>query len=176
MKRPLLSFLSLLAVAILTANSAQAQEGFYFGVAGGGTAPVGDYSDAADFGWHGMAIIGYRPGGQLPAYFRLDGLYGENGAKVGSDNFKLAGGLANGVYEFGKSKARPYLVGGIGLFSVKLGSSSHTKFATGGGVGVTFPVGSDSKLFFEARYITVFTETFYTAFIPLTAGITFGVQ
>jgi hypothetical protein len=37
-------------------------------------------------------------------------------------------------------------------------------------------VGSDSKIFFEARYISVFTETFNTAFIPLTLGITFGVN
>ncbi|HSE69001.1 MAG TPA: outer membrane beta-barrel protein [Gemmatimonadales bacterium] len=176
MKHHLHSCIAVLAFTTIAARSAQAQEGFYFGVGGGGTAPVGDFSDGANFGWHGLAIIGYKPGAPSPASFRIDGLYGENDADVGSDKFKLAGGLANGVYEFGHSSARPYLVGGIGLFSVKIGSSSNTKFAAGGGAGVTFPVGSDSKIFFEARYISVFTENFNTAFIPLTAGITFGVQ
>lgn len=174
--RRLLSCLALLALATLGARSVQAQEGFYFGVGGGGTAPTGDYSDAANFGWHGLAIIGYKPGAPSPASFRIDGLYGENDADAGSDKFKLAGGMANGVYEFGHSKAHPYIVGGIGFFSVKLGSNSKTKFAAGGGAGVNFPVGSDSKIFFEARYISVFTETFNTSFIPLTAGITFGVN
>lgn len=176
MKRHLLSCLALLAFVTLPARSAQAQEGFYFGVGGGGTAPVGDYSNAANFGWHGLAIIGYKPGAPSPASFRIDGFYGENDADGTSDKFKLAGGLANGVYEFGHSKARAYLVGGIGVFGVKIGSSSKTKFSAGGGAGVNFPVGSDSKIFFEARYISVFTENVNTAFIPLTAGITFGVQ
>jgi hypothetical protein len=176
MKRHLLSGLALVALMSVGARSAHAQEGFYFGVGGGGIAPAGDYSDAASFGWHGLAIIGYHPGAGAPASFRIDGLYGENDFESGSGKFKLAGGLASGVYEFGASKARPYLVGGIGLFSVKAGSSSETKFAAGGGAGVSLPVGSDSKVFFEARYVSVFTETFNTAFIPLTVGITFGVQ
>lgn len=176
MKRHLLSCLAVLAIAALVTRPARAQEGLYFGVGGGGTAPVGDFSNGASFGWHGLAIIGYKPGAPSPASFRIDGLYGENDAEAGSDKFKLAGGLANGVYEFGHSKARAYLVGGIGLFSVKIGSNSNTKFAAGGGAGVNFPVGSDSKIFFEARYISVFTENVNTAFIPLTAGITFGVQ
>jgi hypothetical protein len=176
MKRDLLSGLALLALLSVGVRSAYAQEGVYFGVAGGGTEPVGDYSDAANFGWHGMAIIGYRPGAHSPSSFRIDGLYGENDFDAGSGKFKLAGGLANGVYEFGSGKAKAYLVGGIGVFSVKAGSSSSTKFSAGGGAGVAIPVGSDSRVFFEARYISVFTDTFNTAFIPLTLGITFGVN
>jgi hypothetical protein len=135
MKRHLLSGLALLALFAVGARSAQAQEGFYFGVGGGGTEPVGDYSDAANFGWHGLAIIGYRPGPHTPSSFRIDGLYGENDFEAGGGKFKLAGGLANGVYEFGSGKAKAYLVGGIGVFSVKAGSSSSTKLA---GLGSTF--------------------------------------
>ena len=176
MKRHLLSGLALVALFAVGARSAQAQEGVYFGVAGGGTEPVGDFSDDASFGWHGMAIIGYRPGAHSPSSFRIDGLYGENDLEAGGGKTKLAGGLANGVYEFGSGKAKAYLVGGIGVFGIKAGSSSVTKFSAGGGAGVNFPVGSDSKIFFEARYISVFTEIHNTAFIPLTLGITFGVN
>ncbi len=176
MKRDLFSGLALLALLSVGARSAYAQEGVYFGVGGGGTEPVGDFSDEANFGWHGLAIIGYRPGAHSPSSFRIDGLYGENDFEAGSGKTKLAGGLANGVYEFGSGKAKAYLVGGIGVFSVKAGSSSVTKFSAGGGAGIALPVGSDSRVFFEARYISVFTETHNTAFIPLTLGITFGVN
>ena len=75
-----------------------------------------------------------------------------------------------------------HLLSGLALLALAVGAHSAQAQegvyfgVAGGGAGVNFPVGSDSKIFFEARYISVFTETFNTAFIPLTLGITFGVN
>lgn len=184
MKRNAFSCLALAALLTLGAQAAEAQQGFLFGVGGGATQPLGDFNDAAKIGWHGLAIIGYNSASS-PIGLRVDGFYGENKFDGANGKTKLAGGLANGVYQFGSSaSARPYIIGGIGAFNVKGTASaggitvtgSETKFAAAGGLGVAFPVGSDSKIFLEGRFVNVFTSNSSTNFIPVTVGITFGVQ
>jgi opacity protein-like surface antigen len=176
MKRNGLAGLVLAALVFTGATAAQAQQGFLFGVGGGATVPLGDFNIDAKLGWHGLAIVGYNSA-TSPLGFRLDGLYGENKLDGSNGKTKLAGGLANGVYEFGGGGgARPYLIGGAGVFNVKVPAGSQTKFALGGGLGLAFPIGSDSRFFVEGRYVNVFTSNINTSFIPFTAGITFGVQ
>ena len=89
------------------------------------------------------------------------------------------------VYHFrGSSEdAKGYLLGGIGVYNVKLAvtsgnttaDTSETKFAWNVGAGLTLPVGG-AALFLEARYFDI-AKAFDAAkvtFIPITAGVRFG--
>ncbi len=171
-------------VAILFAFGAARAEaqGITFGVGGGLTMPSGDFNTAAKMGWHGLGHIGFStPAG---VGFRGDFFYGENKFDGISGKAKLAGGLGNITYAFGSAPGiKPYVIGGIGFFNVKFGgtgggvsfSGSESKFAFGGGAGLKFKAGSDSNFFVEGRYISVQTSGSSTGFIPITAGISFGM-
>lgn len=184
MTRNIFPSLAVAALISLGAHTAEAQQGLMFGVGGGATIPLGNFDDVAKTGWHGMAVVGYNSPSS-PVGFRVDGLYGENDFDASGGKTKLAGGLASAIYAFSTGgKARPYLIGGAGLFNVKASvnvggntvEDSETKFAAGGGLGLAFPIGSDSRLFLEGRYVSVFTDTRSTSFIPLTVGVTFGIK
>lgn len=169
-----------LALAIsTTAASAQVA----IGVGGGVTIPTGDFKDFFKTGWHGLANVGY----DLPSGLgvRGDFYYGENKTKSNvtpSGKIKLAGGLGNVLYSFKTpGTVHPYILGSVGFFNVKAdagasGSASETKIAYGGGAGIKFKVGSDASLFVEGRYLSVNTSGSNTNFIPISAGVSFGLK
>ena len=176
MKRSVPAVIALFVLAI-GASPAQAQS-VNFGVGGGLTIPIGDFGDVAKTGWHGLGIIGYQL--QSGIGLRGDFYYGQNNSDPSGAKFKLAGGLGNVTYSFsGKSSVTPYVIGSIGYFNFKAegggGSTSESKIAFGGGGGIKFKAGSDSQFFVEGRYITINTSGSNANFIPITAGITFGM-
>jgi opacity protein-like surface antigen len=177
MKRILTSVVAAGLALAVSAHGAQAQS-INFGVGGGLTIPTGDFKTGFKTGWHGIANIGYSmPGG---IGLRGDFYYGQNNLKsaLGSGKVKLAGGLANLTYSFGgAAMVHPYLIGGAGMFNAKAdpGGASSTKFAWAAGGGLKFKAGTDSNIFVEGRYVSVSTSGSKTNFIPVSAGISFGI-
>ena len=183
MKRVLLGVLalgmsSLAGVANLQSQSAR------FGVGGGATVPIGDYKNLDKAGWHalGMVLVELP---LSPVAIRVDGMYGQTTHKrplLGKT--KLGGGTANAVLRLGPPAplVKPYLVAGVGFYNVKIeftgagpSSSSESKFAFGGGVGISFGLAA-AHGFVEARFLSVQTSGSATNFIPITAGVTFGAK
>lgn len=170
---------ALAAAAALALSTTAAQAQVAIGVGGGLTIPVGDFSDAAKTGWHGLANVGY----ELPSGLgvRGDFYYGQNKLKGGGDfKAKLAGGLGNVSYSFQSAGAvKPYVLGSVGFFNAKSdapGSDSETKIAFGGGAGIKFKAGSDASIFAEGRYLTINTSDSNTNIIPITVGVSFGLK
>ncbi len=184
---------SLVATGTAVTQGTRAQ----FGVGASLTVPTGDYhADAAGdgfkVGWQTMALLDVRPSGS-PVGFRVDAAYGQNSGneKFNADvtaaagapttgRTRLLGGNADVTYHFRRAGGiRGYLLGGIGVCSVKLAltsvgataEGSETKFTWN--VGGGFVYGNDSTaLFVEARYVAISSfGRLKATFLPLTVGI-----
>src|SRR2546428_1541839 len=141
-----IGFLAVCYTALAGIAAAQAPS-VRFGLGGGAIVPVGDYEIADKIGWHrlGMVQLGLPA---VPVEIRVDGLYGRTTHKATSGipvpgSTKLYGGPAHLVYNVGpKMIARPYVLGGVGLYHVTVdvpgNTGDETKFAfcVGGGVAV----------------------------------------
>jgi hypothetical protein len=187
------------AGALLIAATAQAQgtsgstsgRPFKLGGVLGATVPLGDFSDGADLGFHFGGLIEYKPQ-SVPVNLRGEITYHRNGLKsdyfAGSGfpnsdgNFSMINFIGNAVIPFGDaaSTARPYVIGGLGLYRLKASASfsgvdvstTDTKFGINVGGGFTFNL-SGFETFVEARFHSVFTENSNTNFIPLSFGFRF---
>jgi opacity protein-like surface antigen len=118
----------------------------------------------------------------------VDAFYTRFGLDGGVDGHsRMIGGTANAVFAFpGASLARPYLLGGVGVYNGKttvagLGSTeSQTKLGFNAGAGFDFGLGK-AKLYAEARFHAIMkgvtdgtTGAEKTAYmIPLTVGVRF---
>jgi opacity protein-like surface antigen len=163
---------------MLSAQAAHAQA-MSFGVGGGVVIPNGTLSDGLSTGWSGTALMRLQPpaspiGLQVDAFYTRFGLDGVDG------HSRMIGGTANAVYAFpGVSAAKPYLIGGLGLYNGKttvtgLGSSdSQTKFGINAGAGFNIQA-SGVGVFVEGRFHNVFVTGSDFHFIPITAGVRFG--
>jgi len=117
--------------------------------------------------------------------------YHRNGLKddfFGSDfgsidgNFSQIDFVGNAVMPFGDaaSTARPYVIGGLGLYRLKASaeyegidiSDTQTKFGLNFGAGLTFNL-SGFETFVETRFHSVFAEDSNMNFIPLSFGFKF---
>jgi hypothetical protein len=173
-----------LAVA-LCAGTAQAQ-GLSFGLGGGAVIPTGSMADLNSTGWSAMAVARLKPP-VAPLGLQVDAFYTRLGLEGGVDGHsRIIGGTANAVFAFPGGPARPYLLGGVGVYNGQtsidgLGSSeSQTKFGLNAGAGFDFGLGKAS-LFADARFHAILkggvdSETLEetTAFmIPVTVGLRF---
>jgi opacity protein-like surface antigen len=187
------------AGALLIAATAQAQgtnpSGRPFKLGGqlGASVPLGDFGDGADLGFHVGGLIEYKPA-SFPVSLRGELTYHRNGLKDdffasedpdfnGIDgNFSQIDFVGNGLLPLGDaaSTARPYLIGGLGLYRLKASaefqdvdiSDTQTKFGLNFGAGLTFNL-SGFETFVEARFHSVFTDESNTSFIPLSFGFKF---
>ena len=174
------------AVLMASAGTAPAvAQGAEFSLGGGLTLPLSDFGNAASTGFHGLAGVSFVPSGS-PIGIQVDGMFqrfGVDNAPDGFDgNFQIIQGTANAVYKFRTSeetKIRPYLIGGVGLYSFKAtgddfpDTGSETDFGINAGAGFDFKLGA-AGLFLEGRFHNVFTEGNNTNFIPVTVGVRFG--
>jgi opacity protein-like surface antigen len=166
-------------------------QGVEFSLGGGIGFPMGNFDDVAKLGWHGLAGLSFVPTG-WPVGIQIDGQYqqyklDEDVVGGGSLKDRLIMGTANVVYKFKTSEEstfRPYLIGGGGVYNVKVtGDSdiggvidtdnSETKFGLNGGAGFDFKAGS-AGLFIEGRFHNVFTSGENLQFIPITIGVRLG--
>ena len=182
--------------ALLIAATAHAQgtspSGRPFKLGGqlGASVPMGDFGDGADLGFHLGGLIEYKPA-SLPMSLRGELTYHRNGLKddfFGSDfgsidgNFSQIDFVGNAVMPFGDaaSTARPYVIGGLGLYRLKASaeyegidiSDTQTKFGLNFGAGLTFNL-SGFETFVETRFHSVFAEDSNMNFIPLSFGFKF---
>jgi hypothetical protein len=182
-----LGMLAVLAGTTLASRTAAAQEqsgtSTQFSLGGGVDLPMGDFNDAANTGYHGLAAVTFKPASS-PVGFQIDGNYGRFPDSSPADvNLQMIYGTGNIVYRFQtspESTFQPYLIGGGGAYNLKAtgsdvpdGTDSSTKFGLNGGAGFDINAGSAS-LFVEARFHNVFTEGSNTNFLPITGGIRFG--
>ncbi|HET9708553.1 MAG TPA: outer membrane beta-barrel protein [Gemmatimonadales bacterium] len=181
MKRVALTVVALVSIAGAGSLSAQ---GVRFGIGGGLVMPTGDYKTADKMGFLVGADATYWLMG-APVGIRVDAQYSQTSHKNGVDgNSKIIGGMGEVVYAFGTNKAqvRPYILGGIGIFNVKVTSPSFgvdtsvTKVGFGGGAGVAFKMGAGGTRFFvEGKFVSVSTGGgSNTTFLPIRAGFRFG--
>jgi len=184
MKRLVLG-LAMLGLASLGATAAAHAQSARFGLGGGLAAPTGDYGSADKGGWHALAKVDFAIP-MAPVGIRVDALYGRTSHKDQSGspvpgNTQLAGGLASLVWNVPARAPmfKPYLLAGAGVYHVKvatsLGDASETKLAFGGGVGSSFGAGP-ARFFVEGRYLRVQETGGAMSFLPITAGVTFGLK
>lgn len=181
MKRMVLAVF--VAVSLIGVGSLSAQQGIRVGIGGGVIMPMGDYKDADKLGWLAGADLTYWLSSS-PLGIRADLQYSQTSHKNGVDgNSKILGGLAEVVFAFGTQadQIRPYILGGIGFYNVKVTvpsialDTSVSKVGFGGGAGVAFKMGSGSTRFFvEGKFVSVATEGGSTTFLPIRAGLRFG--
>ena len=184
------------AGALLIAATAHAQgtnpsgRPFKLGGQMGASVPMGDFGDGADLGFHLGGLIEYKPA-SLPMSLRGELTYHRNGLKddfFGSDfgsidgTFSQIDFVGNALMPFGDaaSTARPYVIGGLGLYRLKASaeyegidiSDTQTKFGLNFGAGFTFNL-SGFETFVETRFHSVFAEDSNMNFIPLSFGFKF---
>lgn len=171
---------------VLCAGSAQAQ-GLSLGLGGGAVIPTGSMADFNSTGWSAMAVVRLKPP-VSPLGLQVDAFYSRFGLENDIDGHsRMIGGTANAVFAFpGASPARPYLLGGVGIYNGKttvdgLGSTDpETKFGLNAGAGFDFALGK-ANLFADARFHAILkggvdsqTLEETTAYmIPLTVGLRF---
>jgi hypothetical protein len=178
MKRMSLSAVAI-AVALCAAIPLRAQliqrtEGFRFGLGLGATLPMGDYGDLDKMGINILGVF-ETPIANSPLYLRADGIYSSTSHDGSSGSTGILGGTASALYHFSapQAQARPYLLGGLGIYNVDPGTGSQTKIGYALGGGITFSIGGLAA-FAEARYVSVQTSPSSITFVPLTVGLMFG--
>jgi len=169
---------ALAAASAAVAPTAAAQARPQLGVGGGVTLPTGDLGDGTDAGWHGLVTLGYRPP-LYPVGFRIDGAYNDLGASSAGADFRAISVTGNVVLEAPGLVARPYLIGGAGLYNTKLeGLDGRNNPGLNGGLGLRFRLG-DYDAFVEGRYhaaLNAFGEgddERSAQYVPITFGISF---
>ena len=165
-----------LVVTTMAGTTSGAAQGTSFGLGGGLTMPLSDYSQIDNTGWHLFGKVDFGVP-MSPVTFRVDGMYAQTTAQsttLGTTT-KLAGGTADIVYHvpLGVPGLKPYLIAGGGLYNVNPGGGSETKFTWGGGLGTAIGLGP-LHAFVEARYLSVQLDPTPLKFAPVTAGISFG--
>jgi opacity protein-like surface antigen len=166
--------IALCAAMPLRAQLIQRTEGFRFGLGLGATLPMGDYGKADKMGINILGVF-ETPLANSPFYLRADGIYSTTSHDGVSGTTGILGATASALYHFSApaAQARPYLLGGLGIYNVDFGSNSETKIGYALGGGVTFNVGG-LNAFAEARFTSVQTSVASTTFVPLTVGLMFG--
>lgn len=174
-----------LALALTTAAHAQTTgtgaptRPVSFGVAGGLSIPTGDFGDVLKSGFLAGALLEFtRPAS--PVAFRIEADYQRFSIKddfdIGSpSDTRVISGVANVLYKFAGETARPYVLGGVGLFNVGAtveGADSENKFGFNVGAGLEIPL-SGITAFGDVRYQSIQTEGSALNLIPIRVGIRF---
>ena len=173
----------------LGAQVAQAQAGLSLGLGAGAVIPTGSMADINSTGWTGQASLRMKPA-VSPLGFQVDASY----SRLGLDSDLVDGhtqtiaGTANAVFAFPSAAvARPYLIGGVGVYNMKASvegeSASDTKFGANAGAGFDLKLGS-AALYAEGRFHAIFKGGFdsetgeeATAYmIPLTVGLRWSLR
>lgn len=174
----LLSFTAAIAVP----SAAFAQKSYAIGIGGGAAIPVGKLADVQKTGFSGLAALAIGVA-DLPLGVRFDGIYNnlpagaQSGTTVNSD-FRVMGALANLIFAFPGTSAKPYVIVGGGLYNSKAdvdGAKSQNNFGFNAGLGATFGVGP-LAIFLESRYHSVSRKAAKGGvfqFVPITAGLMF---
>lgn len=172
-----------LLVSMTFSPSALGQKTYALGIGGGAAIPVGKLSDAQNTGYSGIVALALGAA-ELPIGVRFDGIYTNfrsRTAPVGSPPFsdlRIIGALANLIFAFPGTSAKPYLFVGGGLYNAKSdvsGAKSENNLGFSAGLGATFGVGPFA-IFSESRYHTISRKAAsggVMQFVPITVGLMF---
>lgn len=190
--------LALVAVPMVAGAQQRAPRVLSVGLGGGGAVPVGDFANDVKTGWNVNGHLQYQPVAEGPWAVRAEVMYmrsdlTDEAISAGGGttdqtwtNSVLYAGVAAPFFLAGRAgSVRPYVIGGLGLYSqtIKLddtggisSSVTETGFGFNGGAGIRF--GGSMGLFVEARFhqfsITPTGGEKTTAqFIPVSLGFTF---
>lgn len=144
------------------------------GIGAGLTLPMGDYGTADKMGFHFGAGATFGLG-SAPVSVRVEGSYSTTSHDGVDGKFNILGGMASLVYPFQTAgKIKPYVLGGVGYYSVKetISSQSESGVGFGGGAGLKFAM-SSTNLFVEARYVTSKAASVNFNRVPVTVGVSF---
>jgi opacity protein-like surface antigen len=172
MKRTIFGVVAVAAIALVPAvsqaqraNRAPAAKAYTFSVGAGLSIPTGDVSDATKTGFNVQGAVNHKLG-MSPMWMRGEVAFHRFGSQdLGGADGHLSelGAIANLGYSFPTtSKVRPYVLGGLGLYSQKYTieaqgaslSQSESDIGFNGGVGIAFPMAGRSASV-EARYHSV---------------------
>ena len=172
MKRTILGVVAVAAIALVPAvshaqrtNRAQPTKAYTFSIGAGLSVPTGDMGDATKTGFNVQGAVAHKLGAS-PAWLRGELAFHRFGSQdLGGANGHASelGALANIGYSFPTtSSIRPYVLGGLGLYSQKYTieasgaslSQSESDIGFNGGLGVAFRMGGRSASV-EARYHSV---------------------
>lgn len=182
MKQLLRVLPSSLLFLVVVSSAAFGQKTYAIALGGGAAIPVGKFGDAQKTGSSAIAAIAIGVA-ELPFGVRFDGIYNNlrantpTGTTVHSD-FRVMGVLANLVFAFPGSSAKPYMLVGGGLYNSKAdvaGAKSRNDWGFNAGLGATFGVGPFAT-FIESRYHNVSrnsTNGGVFQFVPITIGLMF---
>jgi hypothetical protein len=177
--------IAFVAAASVAAEPLRAQVGGLgaFGIAAGATVPSGDLSDQSETGFHASLLLGLQPP-LLPVGFRVEGSYHQLAGKEGVrlpgfttdvPDLRLLTLTGNVIFQpTGILPARPYVIGGVGLYNSKYdfeSLDSENEFGFNVGLGGKFALTGFSA-FAEVRYHRVSGDP-SVAFIPVTFGLMF---
>ena len=173
-----------IAALVLPIATVEAQVGF--GVSGGYSKPMGDFSKIAESGYNASALVnvgiplapvGFRIEGTI-SEFDYKGALAANGAKA-----RILSATGNAILST-PGLLGPYFIGGLGIYRATAECStcttSSTKVGFNGGAG--FKVGlTGLAVFIEARYHYIPGDSAPTTagiksstqIIPVSVGITF---
>lgn len=158
---------------------------------GGATVPVGDFGKRYDDGYNLQGSLLFHFAG-FPINLRTDVNYTRLKLNdvlqlvtpgYGNESAQLLGGLANLTVPLGVGPVRPYVMAGLGAFSVdpaQVGTEmveSSVSFAVNGGVGIQIRL-FGLEAFVETRVNNVYTEKGVIdkksiQMIPITFGLIF---
>lgn len=169
--RRLIMLLAVFSLALPAAAGAQAR----LGVGVGLSAPSGDLGDVANSGYHALASLQFTIP-TLPMALRGDGaVHGLGSAVTGADDVGILAGALSLVFTLPGVGLQPYLLGGIGSYSVRSGPGTDRTSVSDrgyhGGFGVVLG-GAGTGFFAEIRYVKIDVEG-SASLIPLTVGLRF---
>ncbi len=148
------------------------------GVSGGLSLPTGDFTEGLESGYNLTGHV-YLKVATLPSLrFRGDVSFDKwNAEASNAGSFRSLGLVANALYDFpttNNSIARPYLLGGLGVFNSKASEAddSDTNLGVQLGGGLSFQL-SGFTTFAEAKLVNVFTDGSSLRYIPITFGVRF---
>lgn len=190
----LVVIVGLLLIGGAPASNAQLSSPIGFGVVGGTSSPSGHLSDLAKSGWHAGAFLELNLP-VVPVGFRLEGAWHQFGDKPlstggGTTSARIAAGTLNATYTLLPLPIiKPYFIGGVGEYNVKLsaprplppsggqavsviGTTTQTKTGINGGVGVRLQLGGFAA-FLEARWHDIFTNGKHVQMVPVSVGLRF---
>jgi Outer membrane protein beta-barrel domain len=171
-----------LSFVLAISSAAFGQKTYAIAVGGGAAIPVGKFGDAQKTSSSAIAAIAIGVA-EMPFGLRFDGIYNnlrantQSGATVHSD-FRVMGVLANLIFAFPGSSAKPYVLVGGGLYSSKadvVDAKSRNDWGFNAGLGATFGIGPFAT-FIESRYHNVSRGAANGGvyqFVPITLGFMF---
>lgn len=170
------------SLSLALSSAAFGQKTYAVALGGGAAIPVGKLSDTQKTGYSAIAALAIGVA-ELPVGVRFDGVYNNLRANVRSgttvnSNFRVMGLLANLVFAFPGTNAKPYMLVGGGLYNSKPdvpGAKSQNNIGFNAGLGATFGIGPFAT-FLESRYHTISRNVAKGGvfqFVPITFGVMF---